>query len=103
MRLININKKKLSMKVNFSKVKITSSLERGEEVVDLRHFIGDIAYQKAKSLEDDMLARRIFNSNEDEEIELNEKECDYLLTVSKDYTWPLQRAISNLVGNKTQE
>ena len=91
------------MKVNFSKVKITSSLARGEEVVDLRQFIGDVAYQNAKSLENDIFARKIYDSKEDESIDVSEQEKEYLLTTSKNYSWGLQSALNNLLDNKTQE
>ncbi len=85
-------------RVNFKEVKIETSIDNFE-VVDLRKEIGNAIYKRAESVSQDDLARRIFHS--EGEVEIDDQDyTEMMQVIEKSFVRYVHVAISKAVKNE---
>lgn len=84
--------------VNFKEVKVETSIDNFE-VVDLRKEIGNALYKRAESVSQDDLARKIYHSEGEVEIE-DQDYAEMMQVIEKSFVRYVHVAISQTVKNE---
>lgn len=84
-------------RVNFKAVKVETSIDNFE-IVDLRKDIGNALYKRAESVSQDDLARRIYHTEGEIEIE-DQDFSEMMQIIEKSFVRYIHVAISNAVKN----
>lgn len=83
------------MKVDFKNLIVEVNIEGDTMAVDIRHEIGNAIYQTTNDIGFADFAKEIYYS--DGEVEVPDEYRDRILTVSKNFTVPVQKALINIL------